>query len=200
MKKTICIAGLTFLFCGFSGAQVFRMTTNVVVQAQPLWEVGHELSRLYGIRVCTEVSTDEPLFTFDLQNAKLERVLQEITNTCTNYVWEYDKSADCLNIYPAENSKTSRVFQSLDFGNVNLIDFLKKDGHLKLDEQSLYFDPARGNLTWLKTPMTVQGEGLSTRQVLNRLCLQLPFKAHWQIRKTEAGARGKLILTFRRFW
>lgn len=199
MMKMIYIGFLIFVFCSFSRAQICDMTTNIVVQAQPLWQVGHKISRLYNIRVCTEASTDGPLLTFDLQSATLERVLHEITLSYTNYVWEYDNVTESLDIYPADASRTSWVLESLDLVNVALADLLKSDSTLGLNEHGINFDPGRGNLEWLETHVTVQGKRLTARQVLNVLCAQLPFRAHWEIRKTKPGARGKLMLTFRGF-
>jgi hypothetical protein len=182
----IIIAGFSLLcqrcIAGFNS----QKTTNVVVESQSLVEVGRTLSRAqaYGIAICVESGEiDEPRLSFALTNVTLETAMSNIAKVVTNYNWCYDDKANVVNIFPAGESRVIWTIEKLD--------------SLKLKEHGITFFPGRGNLKWLKTPITLKAEQLTARQALNMICSQLPFRARWELQSNANKINATGVLSFR---
>lgn len=181
----IVLAGVSFLTCQGLAESKRGQTTNVVVKAQTVAEVAQSLSRTqsYGIAFCIE---DEGkaglLLSFALTNATIETVMSNIKSVVTNCDWSYDEKTDVVNIFPRD-SVLSWTIENIDVDAMPLGDVLLRYDPLRLKEHGVTFFPGRGNLKWLKTPITLKTEHISAMQALNMICVQLPFKARWEIRR-----------------
>jgi hypothetical protein len=196
----IIIAGFSLLcqrcIAGFNS----QKTTNVVVESQSLVEVGRTLSRAqaYGIAICVESGEiDEPRLSFALTNVTLETAMSNIAKVVTNYNWCYDDKANVVNIFPAGESRVIWTIEKLDVREVSLEDILLRFDSLKLKEHGITFFPGRGNLKWLKTPITLKAEQLTARQALNMICSQLPFRARWELQSNANKINATGVLSFR---
>jgi hypothetical protein len=179
------LAGVVFLACQCVAESGREKTTNVVVEAQTVSEMARTMSRAqsYGLPICME-DGGSPVhrLSFALTNATIETVMRNIKSAVTNCDWSYDEKANVVNIFP-KDSMLGWTIERIDIDAMSLEDVLLRSDPLKLQEHGITFFPGRGNLKWLKTPITLKAERLSAMQAVNMICCQLPFKARWELRR-----------------
>jgi len=178
--------GVVFLVCQCVAESGREKTTDLVVEAQTVSEIARTMSRAqnYGIPICIEEGESSGhRVSFVLTNATIETVMRKIKSTITNCDWSFDEKANVVNIFP-NDSMLGWTIEKIDIDAMSLEDVLLRSDPLRLQEHGITFFPGRGNLKWLKTPITLKAECLSAMQALNMICCQLPFKARWELRRS----------------
>ena len=185
--KVIRYTTIAYVFCLFSSTSiaetVFQKRTNFSAKSLTLTEMARSLSRAqsYGIAVCSEDFLGADVFTISVTNETLDVVMSNLTTVVTNCVWAYDDKLSIINIFPKRNSLLNWSIDKIDVKGLSFEHIIMQDDYLKLRQHGITFFPGRGNLEWLKTPITVKAEGLTAKEALNMICKQLPFKARWEL-------------------
>ena len=201
MKNIAFISIVTafFMLCGQGMCESNREKhKSVTVATQSLSEMARIFSRAqsFGIAVCIETEVGaEPRFSIALTNVTLEAAMTNIASVAISYNWNYDDKANVVNLCP-KDSMLNWTVSNIDVENVPLEDMLFRDDTLKLKEHGISFFSGRGNLSWLKTPITLKADHITVKQALNLICNQIPFKARWELRRTQHKDKTTGVLSF----
>lgn len=200
-----CCIGITFLLVRPVLADTDKLTERraAILSAARIEDAARELSRAWQIGVCCESVTGETAgmatnrISLEMKDVSLESALDHVVALIPEYRWEFDEASGLVNIYPKDLSPLETVHHNIAVTNRTILEIFDVDDALNLKEQGITFFPGRGNMGWLKVPISIQAENLTTRQALNRLCGQLPFKARWELfRLPQANDATLMILPF----
>jgi hypothetical protein len=157
-----------------------------------------ELTKVTGLRICVEEARILPAhdkseasageqeggaeigLNIDIADGTVYDALNRLVDLDARYAWKRDPETDTINVYPVENAPLGWMTGPLRIRNRALDDVLAMNDLLGLRENNVIFSP-RGNLTWLKTHVTLESRPLTARGALNRLCAQLDFRARWEV-------------------
>jgi len=160
--------------------------------------VAAELSRLYDVCVCFEEAPPVPPGPETLQvrfsAATIEGVLDGVARLDPRYKWRYDEEADVYDLFPATVSRLADPVPVLSLNNVTFSELLLDQDPLGMHGRGVFlYLGFGGNLSWLKAHASLATNGISMQAVLNRLCLQVPFEARWEL-TNGTGGRARLAL------
>lgn len=188
---------------GLAGTDKLAEKRAVVLSSARIEDATRELSRSWQIGICCEYTSGDNAdmttnrISLEMKGVSLESALDHIVAMIPDYRWEFDEASGLVNIYPKDSSLLDAVHHNISVTNRTVPEIFDIDDLLNLKGRDISFFPGRGNMEWLKVPISIQVDNVTTRQALNRLCGQLPFKARWEVfRLPQANDATLMIFPF----
>lgn len=193
----IIIVAITMFYLSAEGEMNDAELKSRSINNQNINETAVQVSRYFQRSICIEekLNAERKSFSLNLEQASLDKILNEIVLIDENYIWETDEKTGIINIYPKQNDLLNWKINYLSIKGMSVKDIFMEKDLLELKKHNIEFFTGRGNLSWLDAKITLNINDLSARDVLNLLCKQLPFKARWQILKIMSST-NKGFLTF----
>lgn len=181
-----------------------KRTGTVDINVNRVSEVACALSRIFQEPVCIEesrwfgregesVQRTKELelkrttgFEIVASHASLESVLEQFVQKYPEYQWVYDKTNRVINLFPRYNAPADWNIERVNIATQSLAAILFEADVLDLKDHEIRFDPGRGNLAWMKSEsVTIHGEHLRLRNVLNQISRQLPEPRYWVMQEIK---------------
>lgn len=183
---------------------VLSMRRCVDIKAERISDIADGLSRLFQVPICAEESRwfdrneDSLEYRQELKakrtvgmelavtNAPLSAVLDHFIKKYPEYQWEYDNTNRVINLYPKQNAPASWLVENINVTTQTVEYILFLNDFLALKDRGIGFYPDRGINSWMKSrSVSLKGQSICVRNVLNHICRQLPELRYWVIRELE---------------
>ena len=174
------------------------------VNSEKMTQVSVKLARVSHVSICLEEAgwaiqkqgprpVPQPRhspITLNCKDVTLKELLTKLVELAPEYTWAFDAEEKVVNIYPKKDPPFGWLIESISFNDKPLQRILIDEDLLGLKRHGIAFAIGWGNQSWASAPVSLVGSNMIARNVFNRMCNQLPFKACWTVSAVSSWAES----------
>ena len=204
MTQSILIIIIAFGLLSNAASQSFMTNTVERCELKPsirgkLGSVAEIFSHAFNVRICAEDATFQEELSMTFTKSTLEHALGVVMENTTNHMWRYDDNTGSIYIHPVTNAVSTMKIGPVAVTNAPLISLFQINdigfGNLKMNLRGADVKERIGNFSWLYTKISLEFEEAYVREVLDMICMQLPYKL-WCILANEHEGQMRYTVFF----
>ena len=199
-----CVTAVLLFNAAANGQILESKISEFSMNSEEMTQVSVKLARISHVSICLEeagwaIQKQGPRpvpkprhssITLNFKDVTLKELLTKLVELAPEYTWAFDEAEQVVNIYPKKDPPLGWVIESISFKDKPLQRILMDEDLLGLKNHGIAFDIGWGNQSWGRAPVSLVGSNMIARNVFNRLCNKLPFKACWTVSAVSSWAES----------
>lgn len=200
-----------------TGQRAKEMRASFSFEGKSIVAAARSLSAAFQKRLCMEetavysgISVGEKEAVQRVSSQKEEGIPMAVTNgtlaeildaRCAFdrvYEWTCDQDTGVVNVYPTKDAPFSWRIPAIAFTNLSVTEIFLEQDLLDLKRHRVLYDIGSGNLSWLKSKISLERTNITARAAINRICAQIEPPMRWDLYSTPVrGGVIDFVLMFR---